>query len=75
MWKPVPDSSFSDDPVLPEDPETLLRQGRFSKVPILTGLTTDEGAFHLGGNFRGIISFKEIEERCLTENRFFWPWS
>ncbi|XP_043238856.1 venom carboxylesterase-6-like isoform X1 [Amphibalanus amphitrite] len=38
----------SDTPFLPEDPHLLLREGRFSRVPWLHGITHDEGAFMIG---------------------------
>ena len=34
-----------DGNVLPDTPENLLLQGKFSKVPFIVGQTKDEGAF------------------------------
>ena len=34
-----------DGHVVPEEPEQLLQQGRFAKVPFIVGQTKDEGAF------------------------------
>ena len=34
-----------DGHVLPDSPENLLKQGKFSKVPFVIGQTKDEGAF------------------------------
>jgi carboxylesterase type B len=34
-----------DGDVLPDKPETLLKEGKFSKVPFIVGQTKDEGAF------------------------------
>ena len=33
------------NPFLPDDPKVLLREGRFAKVPFMTGLTREEGLF------------------------------
>ena len=37
------DGSFSLDPILPEDPETLFRNGKFHQVPLIIGNTDAEG--------------------------------
>ena len=35
--------SEAENPFLPENPKILLREGRFAKVPFMTGITRDEG--------------------------------
>ena len=37
------DGSLSLDPILPEDPETLFRNGKFHQVPLIIGNTDAEG--------------------------------
>jgi len=67
VWKPAPDGEYSPDPVLPSDPEELLLSGKYHNVPILTGITSDEGAFNIVGNLMGQISFEEIDQRWENE--------
>lgn len=40
--------------VLPADPETVFAQGRFHRVPILTGITRDEGTLFAALMFPGL---------------------
>ena len=35
VWMPYVDGPYVKDPVLPEDPEKLLRSGKFSKVIVI----------------------------------------
>ncbi|CAG0902142.1 unnamed protein product [Darwinula stevensoni] len=37
--------SEAESPFLPDDPKILLREGRFAKVPFMTGVTREEGLF------------------------------
>jgi len=67
VWKPSVDAAYSSDPVLPDDPEELLLKGRYHAVPMLTGITEDEGAFNIVGNLIGKISFAEIDARWEEE--------
>ena len=63
VWMPHVDGHFARKPVLPDKPEALFRKGTYNKVPMIVGATSDEGAFNLLGNLKGIISFEEIERR------------
>ncbi|XP_076052701.1 esterase E4-like [Oratosquilla oratoria] len=42
-FRPVVDAGLRDDPVLPEDVESLMRKPLSTPTPVLTGLTTHEG--------------------------------
>jgi carboxylesterase type B len=54
-----------DGKVLPDTPENLLVQGRFSKVPFIVGQTKDEGAFF----YRLVLnSFNNGQVRTLLVN-------
>ncbi|CAG0902144.1 unnamed protein product [Darwinula stevensoni] len=65
LWSALPFTftprvdSEAKDPFLPDDPENLLREGRFAKVPFITGLTRDEGLF--------LVYTALLNETLLTE--------
>lgn len=40
IWRPVVDGNF-----LPDTPEELRKSGRFNKVPLMAGFTSQEGAY------------------------------
>ena len=42
-FKPIVDGDLVDDPVLPEEPLTLLARGEFNKVPLMLGTNQNEG--------------------------------
>lgn len=41
-WKPVIEDDFGQERFLAEHPVLMVRDGRFEKVPLLTGVTSDE---------------------------------
>jgi len=42
-FKPIVDGDLVDDPVLPDEPLTLLEKGNFNKVPLMLGTNQNEG--------------------------------
>jgi carboxylesterase type B len=42
-WVPVIDKGFLKDSFMPEDPIKSLKNGSFSKMPVMIGHTKDEG--------------------------------
>lgn len=42
VWLPVIEHDFGQERFLSENPTKLFRQGRFAKVPIITGITKYE---------------------------------
>lgn len=49
MWRPVIEPNFGQARYLEADPDTLLENGNFSRVPVLIGITADEGAESVPG--------------------------
>ncbi|CAG2064605.1 unnamed protein product, partial [Timema podura] len=45
---------FGPDALIPGDPVKLLKEGRFHKVPFITGVTSAEGKLALSDVFRPI---------------------
>ena len=41
-WKPLVDT-WASDPFLPQDPREALISGKFGRVPLLTGICSEEG--------------------------------
>jgi hypothetical protein len=41
-WIPVIEPDFGQERFFLDEPNTLIRSGNFSRVPIFTGITTDE---------------------------------
>ena len=48
--------------VLPEDPETLLENGKYHQVPIIIGYNSDEGILNLAAYLQGNIQFEEVDK-------------
>lgn len=67
VWMPYVDGHFSSEPVLPDDPETLLESGRYNQVPIIIGTNSDEGALNMVGFLDGRADFEEVDSRWNTE--------
>jgi len=42
-FKPIVDKDLVDDPVLPDEPLTLLKSGNYNKVPLICGANQNEG--------------------------------
>jgi len=47
-FKPIVDGDLVDDPILPEEPLTLLEKGEFNKVPVMIGTNQNEGLLMKG---------------------------
>uniref|UniRef100_A0A8D8QWX7 Carboxylic ester hydrolase n=1 Tax=Cacopsylla melanoneura TaxID=428564 RepID=A0A8D8QWX7_9HEMI len=63
-WGPTVDG-FSNDPVLPDYPAELIKQGRVVNVPWLNSVTTAEGLYP-GAEFLGSDTFmKTIDENWI----------
>ncbi|XP_043195710.1 venom carboxylesterase-6-like [Amphibalanus amphitrite] len=47
LFQPRMDGADSRQPLLPDDPRRLLERGAFNRVPWISGITAEEGAFFL----------------------------
>ena len=56
-WVPVVDGEFASDPFIPDYPENLIKSGKYRKIPVLIGGTSEEGIlgmrelFHHPGSY------------------------
>ena len=46
VFKPSDDSKYSQDPFFKDDPIKLLEQGKVHNVPVMIGVTKDEGLIY-----------------------------
>lgn len=51
-WLPVVELDFGQERVLIEDPNESYRNGRFHRVPVIAGITTDEYADPVPSTFK-----------------------
>ncbi|XP_045476842.1 juvenile hormone esterase-like [Harmonia axyridis] len=61
-WKPVIEGDFGQERFLLEHPVLLAREGKFEKVPMLTGVTTDEFAGRAVDIYKHADLLKQLEE-------------
>ncbi|WP_344917931.1 carboxylesterase/lipase family protein [Streptosporangium oxazolinicum] len=52
--------------VLPEDPAKVLKEGRFHRVPVLTGITRDEGTMFTSMIFEEPLTAEDYELKVNT---------
>lgn len=52
VWKPVIEHDFGQERFLIDDPNKLFRQGRFHRVPVMTGITEYEFLYPAIGKFK-----------------------
>ncbi len=62
------DSCLTDDPVLPEDPELMFKNGDFHQVPLMIGATDAEAI--LVGEVYGLVGLSLDNYELLND---FWP--
>ena len=75
---PVVDNTSRDSPVLPDMPEKLMAAGGYAQIPVLTGITRDEGLMgyailhiqHGTDNFRDAEYFRQNLIPEFLENVF-----
>lgn len=67
-WDAVIDT-YRSDPFLPSTPETIVRQGLQSKIPIMMGVTSEEGIYTASKYINDASKFEEINEQWS----FFGP--
>ncbi|MEU4409551.1 carboxylesterase family protein [Streptosporangium sp. NPDC023963] len=53
--------------VLPEDPAKVLQEGRFHRVPVLTGITRDEGTLFAPALFKEPLTAEDYERKVNDE--------
>ncbi|MFF3439874.1 carboxylesterase/lipase family protein [Streptosporangium sp. NPDC002721] len=53
--------------VLPEDPAKVLQEGRFHRVPVLTGITRDEGTLFAPALFEEPLTAEDYEREVNDE--------
>ncbi|WP_440069067.1 carboxylesterase/lipase family protein [Streptosporangium sp. OZ121] len=53
--------------VLPEDPAKVLQEGRFHRVPVLTGITRDEGTLFAPALFEEPLTAEDYEREVNAE--------
>lgn len=41
-WLPVVEHDFGQERFFTDDPNNLFKSGKFNKVPVIVGITTDE---------------------------------
>lgn len=41
-WLPVVEHDFGQERFFADDPNNLFKSGKFNKVPVIVGITTDE---------------------------------
>ncbi|KAK7873004.1 hypothetical protein R5R35_000304 [Gryllus longicercus] len=65
----------SDAPFLTADPEKLLREGHFLKVPFITGFTNAEGILYIrfAGLFSDPAQWASVDERFVEKFRWEMP--
>ncbi|XP_044758909.1 uncharacterized protein LOC123316758 [Coccinella septempunctata] len=61
-WKPVIEEDFGQERFLVEHPVNMVREGKFEKVPILTGLTSDEFAGRAVDIYKNADLLKQLDE-------------
>lgn len=73
VWKPVVEHDFGQERFLTENPTKLFRQGRFYRVPVMTGVTEYEFLYpaigKIGFYFDFSSSVTTVHFRYLTERR------
>ncbi len=67
-WFPV-----GDGVVLPADPLDALRRGRFNKVPVIAGVTRDEGRLFVGMAYNSIGAPIAPDAWATTVDDYFGP--
>ena len=60
-WSPRVDIESSMS-FMPREPIDIMKEGAYTHVPWIVGITDDEGAFKASAMFHDMKSFKEVEE-------------
>lgn len=53
-----------DGDFFPDDPEVLLREGKYADVDVISGTTADEGAFFINGRWCCLSLASILQERA-----------
>ena len=61
LTSPLPWGPIIDGVQMNEDPFTLIREGKFNQIPIITGTTNDEGRFFVYSLFTNELSAPDFE--------------
>ena len=62
VWTPVIELDFGQERFLTEHPIKTVLKGNFAKVPIMTGITTEEFSYFSGGVVNNPQLLKEMDE-------------
>jgi len=65
-FKPIVDKDLVDDPLIPDEPLTLIKEGRYNKVPIMIGSNKNEGLLVKGFYARNLSKYDEAFDNWKT---------
>ena len=65
-FKPIVDKDLVDDPLIPDEPITLIKEGRYNKVPMMIGTNKNEGLLIKGFYARNLAKYDEAYDNWET---------